>query len=102
VVLLEAGGEYPNGERTLDAAMLARTKARTHLPIVVDVPTIAGQMQFVSAVACAAIAAGADGVVLRVCVNTGGERPRVPATLTWDAAVELAERLRAIGRAVHA
>ncbi|HTM45117.1 MAG TPA: hypothetical protein VL137_09200 [Polyangiaceae bacterium] len=102
VVLLEAGGECPGGERSFDAVSLARTKARTHLPIVVDVPTIAGQVQWVSAVACAAIAAGADGVVLRVCVATAGERPRVPATLSWDAAVDLAERLRAIGRAVRA
>jgi 3-deoxy-7-phosphoheptulonate synthase len=100
VVLLEAGGEYPNGARTLEIAAIARAKLRTHLPIVVDVPTIAQRARYSTAVACAAIAAGADGVVLRVWVGAEGASPRVPATLTWQDAVTLAEKLRAIGNAV--
>ncbi|HMJ15049.1 MAG TPA: hypothetical protein VK524_26730 [Polyangiaceae bacterium] len=63
LVLLEAGGEYPNGARTLEVAAIARAKQRTHLPIVVDVPTIAQRARYSVAVACAAIAAGADGVI---------------------------------------
>jgi 3-deoxy-7-phosphoheptulonate synthase len=101
VVLLEAGGEYPNGARTLEIAAIARAKIRTHLPIVVDVPTIAQRARYSSAVACAAIAAGADGVILRVWVGREGEIPRVPATSSWDDAVELAEKLRNIGVAVR-
>ena len=66
VVLLEAGGEYPNGARTLEIAAIARAKIRTHLPIVVDVPTIAQRARYKTAVACAAVAAGSDGVILRV------------------------------------
>lgn len=97
VVLLEAGGEYPNGARTLEIAAIARAKQRTHLPIVVDVPTIAQRGRYCAAVACAAIAAGADGVILRAWVGKEGEIPRVPATLRWADAVELAEKLRAIG-----
>src|SRR5690606_2281412 len=61
VVLLEAGGEYPNGARTLEVAAIARAKLRTHLPIVVDVPTIAQRARYCASVACAAIGAGADG-----------------------------------------
>ena len=102
VVLLEAGGEYPNGARTLEVAAIARAKIRTHLPIVVDVPSVAQRARYSTAVACAAIAAGADGVILRVWVGAEGAVPRVPATLTWQAAVALAEKLRAVGNAVRA
>src|SRR3954469_8810644 len=99
IVLLEAGGEYPNGARTLEIAAIARAKQRTHLPIVVDVPTIAQRSRYVESVACAAIAAGADGVILRTWIGAAGEVPRVPATLSWRDAVALAEKLRAISQA---
>jgi hypothetical protein len=101
VVLLEAGGEYPNGARTLEIAAIARAKIRTHLPLVVDVASIAQRAKYSQAVACAAIAAGADGVILRVWVGREGEVPRVPATLRWKEAVDLAERLRDIGAVVR-
>jgi 3-deoxy-7-phosphoheptulonate synthase len=101
IVLLEAGGEYPNGARTLEIAAIARAKQRTHLPIVVDVPTIAQRSRYVESVACAAIAAGADGVILRTWIGAAGEVPRVPATLSWRDAVALAEKLRAIGQAIR-
>jgi 3-deoxy-D-arabino-heptulosonate 7-phosphate (DAHP) synthase len=101
VVLLEAGGEYPSGARTLEVAAIARAKQRTHLPIVVDVPSIAERSRYVSSVACASIAAGADGVILRVWVGPPNEQPRVPATLRWNDAMALAERVRAVGAAVR-
>jgi 3-deoxy-D-arabino-heptulosonate 7-phosphate (DAHP) synthase len=65
------------------------------------VPTIAQRARYSTAVACAAIAAGADGVILRVWVGREGDLPRVPATLSWEDAVELAEKLRAVGAAVR-
>jgi 3-deoxy-7-phosphoheptulonate synthase len=101
IVLLEAGGEYPNGARTLEIAAIARAKQRTHLPIVVDVPSIAQRARYVESVACAAIAAGADGVILRTWIGRAGEVPRVPATLSWSDAVTLAEKLRGIGQAIR-
>ncbi len=101
IVLLEAGGEYPNGARTLEIAAIARAKQRTHLPIVVDVPSIAQRARYVESVACAAIAAGADGVILRTWIGRAGEVPRLPATLSWSDAVKLAEKLRSIGQAVR-
>lgn len=101
IVLLEAGGEYPNGARTLEIAAIARAKQRTHLPIVVDAPTIAQRARYVEAVACAAIAAGADGVILRTWIGSPDEVPRVPATLSWSAAVALAAKLRGIGQAIR-
>jgi 3-deoxy-7-phosphoheptulonate synthase len=101
IVLLEAGGEYPTGARTLEIAAIARAKQRTHLPIVVDVPIIAQRARYLESVACAAIASGADGVILRVWVGPEDAVPRVPATLRWNDAARLAEKLRAIGQAVR-
>jgi len=101
VVLLECGGEYPSGARTLEVAAIARAKQRTHLPIVVDVPAIAERARYVASVAAAAVAAGADGIVLRVWVGREGELSRVPATLPWSDAVDVAERVRAVAAAMR-
>lgn len=101
VVLLEAGGEYPNGARTLEVAAIARAKQRTHLPIVVDVPVIAQRARYTAAVAQAALAAGADGVILRVWVGSEHDWPRVPATSSWSDAVELGETLRRLAAALR-
>jgi len=101
VVLLEAGGEYPNGARTLEMAAIARARIRTHLPIVVDAPTIAQRSRYVAAIAQAAIAGGADGVILRAWVGKEGDPANVSATLPWSQAVELGVRLRAIAAAAR-
>jgi 3-deoxy-7-phosphoheptulonate synthase len=101
VVLIEAGGEYPSGARTLEVAAIVRAKLRTHLPIVVDVALIAQQTRYCAPVASAAIAAGADGVILRVWLGPEAQFSRVPATLKWDQAVDLAGRLRAVAEAVR-
>lgn len=101
VALVEAGGEYPSGARTLEVAAIARAKQRTHLPIVVDVPTVAQQSRYAAPVASAAIGAGADGVILRVWVGSSRAPARVPATLGWDEATELATKLRAMSEVLH-
>lgn len=101
VVLLEAGGEYPSGARTLEVAAIARAKLRTHLPIVVDVPVVAQQARYAAPVASAAIGAGADGVILRAWVGPADEVRRVPATMSWEAAADLAERLRLMAEALR-
>jgi|GEM_PF-622276 len=101
VVLLETGDESPNGVRTLEIGLIARAKVRTHLPVVVDVPSIAQKARYCSSIAAAAIAAGADGVILRVWVGRESDPPTVPATLQWQAAMELAEKLRAVGVALR-
>lgn len=101
VALLEAGGEYPSGARTLEVAAIARAKLRTHLPIVVDVPTVAQQARYCAPVASAALGAGADGVILRAWVGADGGVSRVPATLSWDAAVDLAGRLRGMAEVLR-
>ena len=66
-----------------------------------DVASIAQRAKYSKAVACAAIGGGADGVILRTWVGREGDVPRVPATLRWQEAVELAEQLREIGAIVR-
>lgn len=101
VVLLEAGGQCPGGLPTLEITSIARTSTLTHLPIVVDVPEIAQRSRYCEAVASAALAAGAAGVILRVWVGNEGSIPRAAATLSWEAAVQLANRLRAMREAMR-
>ncbi len=101
VVLLEAGGEYPSGIRTLEIGTIPRAKQRSHLPVVVDVPTVAQRSRYCASVAMAAIAAGADGIILRAWVGKEGTLPRVPATLPWDEAVRVAEVVRNVSSAAR-
>jgi 3-deoxy-7-phosphoheptulonate synthase len=103
VVLLEPGTPQPGGglERSLDVTRLVAVRAATHLPVVVDIPRIAGQGRRVAALACSAVAAGASGVILRAWAGPAQGGPLAAATLTWEAASETAERLRAIQRAVR-
>jgi 3-deoxy-7-phosphoheptulonate synthase len=102
VVLLEAGTSSPDAPCTLDITTIPRVRAATHLPLVVDVPRIVARLDHCPAVASAVIAAGASGVILRASIGSAGQPVRTPATLSWDAAVALAERLYAIGQAARA
>lgn len=102
VVLLEAGSVAGDGARSLEVTNLARARLATHLPVVVDVPKIAGRRQHCAAVAYAAVAAGASGVILRAWFGPPEKPPRLPATLPWDEASAVANRVRAIGEAVRA
>lgn len=102
IVLLDGGSAWADGARLLDVTDLTKVRATTHLPVVVDVPRIAGSRQYCEAVAYAAVAAGASGVILRAWFGPPERPPRVPATLPWDEASAVASRLRAIGEAVRA
>lgn len=101
VVLFEQGTEFQSGLRTLDTMAIATAKARSHLPVVVDVPSIALRRRYCAAVALSALGAGADGIVLRVFVGDDARTSPQPATLSWDEAVRLGEQLRATSRAMR-
>lgn len=51
---------------TLDISAIPVLKRETHLPVIVDPSHAAGRADLVSALACAAIAAGADGIMVEV------------------------------------
>jgi 3-deoxy-7-phosphoheptulonate synthase len=56
----------PSTRSTLDLNAVPMLKRRTHLPVLVDPSHGTGHAWMVSALACAAIAAGADGLLIEV------------------------------------
>lgn len=69
VVLCETGMRGPEGRPVADLALIPLVKRLSHLPVLVDASRATGRRDLAPAVARAAIAAGADGLVLEV----GGE-----------------------------
>lgn len=68
VILVERGiRTFNTGTRfTLDLASMALAKRETHLPVIVDPSHATGEPALIAPMACAALAAGADGVMIEV------------------------------------
>jgi 3-deoxy-7-phosphoheptulonate synthase len=68
IVLVERGvrGFDDSARNTLDITAVPVAKARTHLPVIVDPSHASGRRDLVAPLARAAIAAGADGVMIDV------------------------------------
>lgn len=71
VILCERGiRTYENATRnTLDISSVAVIKRLTHLPIVIDPSHAAGRWEYVESLSKAAVAAGADGLIIEVHPN---------------------------------
>jgi 3-deoxy-7-phosphoheptulonate synthase len=85
---------------TLDLSAVPILKAKTHLPIVVDPTHGVGLRAFVPQMSLAAVAAGADAIMLEVHnspvdAKSDGEQALVPETLS-----RLFPRLRAVANAI--
>jgi 3-deoxy-7-phosphoheptulonate synthase len=85
---------------TLDLNAVPILKAKTHLPVVVDPTHGVGLRQFIPQMSVAAVAAGADAIMLEVhdspdLAKSDGEQALVPDMLT-----RLVPRLRAVANAV--
>jgi 3-deoxy-7-phosphoheptulonate synthase len=85
---------------TLDLAAVPILKAKTHLPVIVDPAHAVGLRAFIPQMALAAVAAGADGIMLEVhdtpeAARCDGEQALVPETLS-----KLFPRLRAVANAI--
>jgi len=68
IVLCERGIRTfePSTRNTLDVAAIPVLKRETHLPVIVDPSHAAGRSELVAPLACAALAAGADGLIVEV------------------------------------
>lgn len=68
VILVERGIRTfnPGTRFTLDLASMALAKRETHLPVIVDPSHATGEPALVAPMACAALAAGADGILVEV------------------------------------
>jgi len=103
IVLVERGirGFDPAARNTLDLAAVPLAKQITHLPLMVDPSHAAGRKDIVPALARAAVAVGADGVLIDV--------PPTPETALVDGAqaltppefAQLMDELRRIARALR-
>lgn len=78
---------------TLDLAGVALAKEMTHLPIVVDPSHATGKRSLISATAKAAIAVGADGVIVEVHPQPDTALSDGPQSLTFDGFAEMMDDL---------
>jgi 3-deoxy-7-phosphoheptulonate synthase len=84
---------------TLDVSAVPVLKAETHLPVIVDPSHAAGRSDLVAALAFAAVAAGADGLLIEVHPDPASARSDGPQSLAVPAFMELMIRLAAFATA---
>ena len=80
---------------TLDLASVALVKEMTHLPVIVDPSHATGKRSLISATAKAAIAVGADGVIVEVHPQPEFALSDSAQQLTFQGFAEMMENLRA-------
>lgn len=86
---------------TLDLSIVPEIKRISHLPIIVDPSHAAGKRHLVIPLARAAIAAGADGIMVEVHADPNKARSDGAQALTIDMFAELMQELRIIAPAVQ-
>ncbi len=96
VILCERGiRTYETATRnTLDVAAIPVLKRETHLPVMVDPSHAGGRADLVAPLAFAAIAAGADGLVIEVHPNPEQALSDGDQSLSLDAFEDFMQRLR--------
>jgi 3-deoxy-7-phosphoheptulonate synthase len=107
VILCERGIRTfePSTRSTLDLGAVPMLKRHTHLPVIVDPSHGTGHAWMVPIMSCAAIAAGADGLLIEVHVDPASARSDGHQSLTPEAFAELTRSIGAIaavvGRSFH-
>jgi 3-deoxy-7-phosphoheptulonate synthase len=85
---------------TLDLNAVPVLKSMTHLPVVVDPSHGTGHWEYVEAMARAAVAAGADGLIIEVHPRPAEALSDGPQSLKPERFAELMPRLRRVAQAV--
>lgn len=85
---------------TLDVSSIAVVKRYSHLPVIVDPSHAAGHFRYVPTLARAAVAAGADGLIVEVHPNPEEALSDGIQSLTFENFDQLMAELRPIARAV--
>jgi 3-deoxy-7-phosphoheptulonate synthase len=98
VILCERGiRTYENGTRnTLDLSAVLQVKANSHLPVIVDPSHGTGVASMVGPMSRAAIAAGADGVMVEIHPDPSRAKCDGPQSLDFPALEVLMEEIRAL------
>ena len=103
VILCERGirtFERKYTRNTLDLAAVPVLRTLTHLPIVVDPSHGTGKSEYVPTMAKAAIAAGADSLMIEVHPNPAKAFSDGPQSLTTEQYKELMQHIAVVGSAV--
>jgi 3-deoxy-7-phosphoheptulonate synthase len=87
---------------TLDLGALPVVRARSHLPVLVDPSHAAGKRAYVRSMARAAVAAGADGLLIEVHVDPDQATSDAAQTITPDALDHILRDAEAIRQALAA
>ena len=102
VILCERGirtFEYAT-RNTMDLAVVPIIKEKTHLPIIVDPSHATGNWKYVEAVSLAAIAAGADGLLIEVHDDPDAAVSDGTQSIKPERFAELMEKARLVAKAV--
>ncbi|MCY0877890.1 MAG: 3-deoxy-7-phosphoheptulonate synthase [Firmicutes bacterium] len=102
IILCERGiRTYETKTRnTLDISAIPVVKELSHLPVVIDPSHAAGQWQWVAPLARAAVAAGADGLIIETHPNPAEALSDGPQSLNFPHLEALLEEVKRVARAV--
>jgi 3-deoxy-7-phosphoheptulonate synthase len=103
IILCERGiRTFESSSRnTLDVAAIPVLKQETHLPVIVDPSHAAGRADLVAPLACAALAAGADGLIVEVHPNPSAARSDGDQSLSIAQFEAMMHTLSTIANALH-
>ncbi|SPF43923.1 Phospho-2-dehydro-3-deoxyheptonate aldolase [Candidatus Desulfosporosinus infrequens] len=102
VILCERGIRTfePSTRNTLDLSAVGVAKALSHLPVIVDPSHAAGRRDLISSLSKAAIAAGADGLLIEMHPNPAEATSDGPQSLYPEQFVQLARGLGTVAGSV--
>ena len=81
---------------TLDIAMIPAMKELSHLPVVIDPSHAAGMSRFVAPLSRAAVAAGADGLIIEVHNDPAHAKCDGAQSLTMESFAALMDELEGV------
>ena len=104
VVLCERGVRSfsKTSRAALDVSAIPVLKRMTHLPVIVDPSHAAGEAALVPSLALAAVAAGADGLLIEVHDRPAAALSDAAQSLSCTAFAELAEKIKKVREAIEA
>ena len=104
VVLCERGVRSfsKTSRAALDVSAIPVLKRMTHLPVIVDPSHAAGEAALVPPLALAAVAAGADGLLIEVPARPAAALSDAAQSLSCTAFAELAEKIKKVREAIEA
>ena len=104
VVLCERGVRSfsKTSRAALDVSVIPVLKRMTHLPVIVDPSHAAGEAALVPPLALAAVAAGADGLLVEVHDRPAAALSDAAQSLSCTAFAELAEKIKKVREAIEA